>query len=473
MKRRHVAPFLVLRFISQRKPVVCGAMGEIKQYRKSFYWLVATLCFLFSCLLQAETVASKPESKPNIVMIIADDLTWNDYGFMGHPAVQTPNIDRLAEEGVLFTNGYLPNSICRPSLASLATGLYPYQHKITTNYRKINTRRLEDETDLPVYVQQMQTLDTIPRFLAQHGYASYQAGKWWEEAYSNGGFTHGDKAPDKEGFALTRKNIIGRETMEPLYDFIKEHKESPFFIWYAPQLPHTPLNPAKQYKALYSAEEVNEKTKKYWGMITWFDETVGELVSFVAQQGLSENTLFIYLADNGYLMNPDIMGRSMTQGKLTPYDGGGRTPVIFYWPDTLKGETRSELVSSLDMFPTLVELVSGSGDHDIEFSGLSLLPLLETGKDLQRDYVAGEGFRNAGDRDLLNNPREYRWLRKGEWKLIEFSHGARELYNMSLDPAELNNLIDAAAHQSTVQHLAGLLEEELPSQVSQPSQSLQ
>ena len=205
---------------------------------------VVTIAVSSFYFLRATTTSTPSNNLPNIIFIIADDIGWNDYGFNHHPYIQTPNIDKLARDGVLFNNAYATNAICRPSLASIITGLYPSQHLITANARAINKKRGEYDIGLPPYAKHMNALDTLPRELSKLGYRSYQAGKWWEEGFANGGFNEGDKKPERLFRHVTRMNIIGRETLQPLFDFIDSNKQQPFFIWYAPQMPHTRASPS-------------------------------------------------------------------------------------------------------------------------------------------------------------------------------------------------------------------------------------
>ena len=144
-----------------------------------------------SMLLSTGLSAAKP---PNIVLIISDDQAWTDYSFMGHEAIETPNIDRLAKQSRLFKRGYVPSSLCCPSLASIITGLYPHQTKITGNEPPIppdGKRSAEYRRRVQECVSFIDTVPTLPRLLAKRGYVSHQSGKWWQGHYSRGGFTHG------------------------------------------------------------------------------------------------------------------------------------------------------------------------------------------------------------------------------------------------------------------------------------------
>lgn len=190
---------------------------------------------------------------PNIILILSDDQAWDDYSFLGHEHIQTPNIDRLAQQGLTFTQGYVPASLCRPSLASLVTGLYPHQHKILGNDPVVPGR--EKYTWGPEFlavraeyeksnIENFKSFETLPELLDDKGYISFQTGKWWEGKPEDHGFdfalTHGD--PARGGRHGDEGLKIGREGMDTIFNFIDYASDEgkPFFLWYAPFLPHTP-----------------------------------------------------------------------------------------------------------------------------------------------------------------------------------------------------------------------------------------
>jgi arylsulfatase A-like enzyme len=388
------------------------------------------------------SAAPRPHtSLPNIVFIIADDIGWNDYGFNQHPYIQTPNIDKLAQEGVLFNNGYASNSICRPSLASIITGLYPSQHGITANARVINQRRGEYDIGLPPYAKRMNSLDTLPRELSKLGYRSYQAGKWWEEGYGNGGFDDGDKKPQGLFRHVTRTNVIGREGLQPIFDFIDnnnrdKNRQQPFFIWYAPQMPHTPHNPPPAFLNRYLDKTTNINIAKYWGMVSWFDNTIGQIVAHLETQGLRDNTLIVYMADNGVSLQDEMQNAGSSDGKDSPYEMGNRTPIIFNWPSHWPPAQRAALISTVDVFPTVMDLLQQPAR---QLSGVSVLPGITAGTPPAREFVVGEGFPDPG-KEVFDSPRKFRWIRFEKWKLISYADQRVELFDLNADPGEQHNL---------------------------------
>lgn len=196
---------------------------------------------------------------------------------------------------------------CPPSLATIITGLYPHQHLITGNDPAGVTRVSGDD---PVYarknellIRNLDRVATLPRLLAGKGYVSFQSGKWWEGHYSRGGFaegmTHGK--PPRWRRAGDDGLKIGREGLEPIFQFIERAGENPFFLWYAPFMPHRPHTPPEKYVARYRQEGRSEELTLYYAMCRWFDQTVRELLQYLERKDLRENTLVVYVADNGWI----------------------------------------------------------------------------------------------------------------------------------------------------------------------------
>src|SRR5690606_25292792 len=297
---------------------------------------------------------------PNIVLIISDDHAWTDYGFMGHPVIETPHLDQLARKSAVFPRGYVPTALCRPSLATLITGLYAHQHQISGNDP---SHALADPKS-PAYRQLQQRLighidrhPTLPKLLAERDYLSHQSGKWWEGHFSRGGFTHGMTRgfPQPGGRHGDDGLKIGRDGMAPVFEFIDLAIEAdkPFFIWYAPFLPHTPHTPPQRLLDKYQSRVDSLPIARYYAMCEWFDETCGALLDHVEQHELTEKTLLVYVGDNGWIQNPDGPGYA-PRSKQSPYEGGTRQPILLSWPGTITPQQRDELVSSIDLVPTML-----------------------------------------------------------------------------------------------------------------------
>ena len=231
---------------------------------------------------------------------------------MAHPVIKTPTLINWRKP--TFARGYVPQALCRSSLATLVSGLYPRDHRITGN----DPTPLGPDAKPGAYqelrnqlIANIDRIDTVPRMLQEKGYLSHQSGKWWEGHYSRGGFTHGMTHGDpKRGGRHGDQGLqIGRQGLEPIHSFIKESKEEekPFFIWYAPFLPHTPHNPPERLLKKYQEDGRPLPLAKYYAMCEWFDETCGELLGIIDDEGLVKETVVIYVTDNGWIQRtPDM-----------------------------------------------------------------------------------------------------------------------------------------------------------------------
>lgn len=385
-----------------------------------------------------------PPERPNVVLIVGDDQGWTDFGFMGHPVIRTPHIDRLASESLAFPNGYVPTSLCRASLATILTGLYANQHKICCNDPP-------EGMDRSVMLPFLRGAPTIPRLLKTRGYRSLQTGKFWEGHYSNGGFTHGMTTKGRHGEEGLK---IGRETMRPIYDFIESEPGAPFFLWYAPMMPHDPHTPPERILQKYAADGRNLKLAKYWAMCEWFDETVGELLGYLDRKGLRENTLVLFVIDNGWIQETGEVrttrGWFAPKSKMSPYDGGVRTPLLVRWPGRVRPGVRKDLVSTIDVAPTLLEACGLPRTPDMK--GMNLV---EGGA--PREAVFGEIYvHTAMDVQKPGRNVTHRWVRKGDWKLIA-SKERTELYDVARDPTEEREV--SAEHPKAVRELTRLLDD--------------
>jgi uncharacterized sulfatase len=392
----------------------------------------------------AATVAA---GKPNVVLIVSDDQGWTDYGFMNHPHIKTPRIDELAARGAVFPNAYTAAPLCRPSLASLLTGLYPHQHGICCN-DPLGTKTSRGL--VPGDFQQMKKLPALPRQLRERGYRSFQTGKYWEQHHSTAGFTDGMSQGQRHG---DKGLEIGRDTMQPIFDFIDDcqNKQQPFFVWYAPMMPHTPHTPPNRILKKYRDQGLTAADAKYYAMCEWFDETCGLLLDYLGKKNVSDNTLVIYVVDNGWsqghLAAQTGDGNGIAaRGKSSPYDGGVRTPIIVSWPNHTKPGRYSDLASNVDVAATI--LTACGAQPDSRSFGRSLLDVASGKGSLDRIAVCGEAFvHTAVDMENPATNLFARWIRAGDWKLISFAspiaQPREELYNLADDPFEKTNLASA------------------------------
>jgi arylsulfatase A-like enzyme len=241
--------------------------------------------------------------------------------------------------------------------------------------------------------------------------------------------------------------------MQPISDFLAEVRRDnrPFFLWYAPMMPHTPHNPPQQLTAKYLPAAPSPAVAKYWAMIEWFDDTVGRLLVQLEEQGLAENTIVVFLADNGWITDP-ATGDFAAKSKTSPYDGGVRTPIIIRWLGHIRPEAREELAMSLDIAPTLLRAVGI--DPTAEMLGIDLLD----NRELQtRTSIFGECFTHtAFDLDRPAENLRWRWMIDGTWKMIvpdarNQPNDRVELYDIRSDEREEQNV--AATHPEVTEQM--------------------
>ncbi|MFK7817230.1 MAG: sulfatase [Planctomycetaceae bacterium] len=416
--------------------------------------------------------------RPNIVLILSDDQAWTDYSFMGHEVIKTPHLDKLAQRSAVFRRGYVPTALCRPSLMTLATGLYTHQHKVSGNdpshVLAHPQKKAKKYADLrSQLISHIDRHPTVPKLLGKQGYLSHQSGKWWEGNYKRGGFTHGMTRgfPQRGGRHGDDGLKIGRQGMKPVFNFIDESVEAdkPFFVWYAPFLPHSPHNPPERLLKKYRAKVDSPFVAKYYAMCEWFDETCGQLVDHIDKKGQTDNTMIVYICDNGWVQSPDSR-KYAPRSKQSANEGGVRQPTMFCWPGVIKpGDRGNQLCSSIDLVPTM--LAAGGSDIPEALPGLNLLDILKSGDPTPRKEVFGEGC--AHDIRDLENPEAsllYRWVVEDKWKLLltydgevgryTTSHPRKEkrpqLFDILADPHETKNL--AATNPEVVARLAKKIE---------------
>ncbi len=407
----------------------------------------------------SKTAAPGP---PNIVLIISDDQGWTDYSFIGHDYIETPSIDRLAAGGVTFTRGYTAAPLCRPALASIVTGLYPHQHKVVGNdpvFDSGGTARYGEEWmklravwNDPV-VAGFEQLPTLADMLGEAGYVSLQTGKWWEGDPSRGGFTqgmtHGD--PARGGRHGDEGLRIGREGLDEIYEFIEDAcaDGKPFFVWYAPFLPHAPHTPPDSLREKYLPVAPSRAVADYWAMCELLDITCGQLMDYIDGRGLGEKTLFVYVTDNGWIQDPDHPNRFDLMSKTTPYEMGIRTPMMFRWKGVIApGMDEQNLVSSIDIAPTILELCGL--EPGPEMQGINVLDKKALSG---RHAIFAETY--AHDFTTVDESLSFRIMVKLPWKLIlpdatnrpynpqyypYAPDGIPQLYNLLEDPHERVNL---------------------------------
>ena len=422
--------------------------------------------------------ALKAEILPNIVLLVGDDHGYPYFGFMGDDIVVTPAMDTLAEGGVVFSQAHVTAPYCRPSLRNLITGLHPVQYAnrkneiVAARYAAENVGRMskteQAQWQAVAEADAMREFETLPKLLAEKGYASWEGGKWWERSYKNAHFTEGmtdgwdmSKWGTNEWFyqlwGAEGEDLV-RKTMDPLFDFIDRHQEQPYFIWFGPALPHVPLDAPYQYTKYYQHKDISNSAKAYYANITWWDDGVSRLMDHIEANGQADNTLFIYVSDNGWDQEPqdeykkdpasryndEPYGSGGMKGKGALYDLSFRSPIIFYWPGRIHGTfNETSLVSTSDIVPTILDLVGARKPDGLP--GYSLKPLLEgRAMDERSEIVGYSDRRRAPTREtLFSELADGFYVRTHRWHFMwHEDKGEMELYDVTVDPRANNNLID-------------------------------
>lgn len=415
----------------------------------------------------------QPDNKPNIVFILIDDMGWKDVGFMGSEYYETPNIDRLARGGMIFTQAYANAANSAPTRACLLTGQYTPRHGLYT-VANSDRGKSEDRRLIPVSNTESIALNhiSIAEALKPAGYRSAAIGKW-----HIGGtpVEHGfDIGFDREklGYKGGHFNAEGEYLADRLTDeaikFIRENNPhvfgKPFFLSLAHHAVHTPIQAKKKISEKYEQKEEVEchNNPVYAAMIQSVDESVAKVNQVLEELGLSENTILVFFSDNGghgtFTCQKPLRG-----GKGMFYEGGIREPMFVYWPGKAEPGSLCDVpVISTDFYPTFVDIAGISKPESYILDGVSILPLLEGKKTLNRDklfwhfpaYLEAYAGLKEDSRDPVFRSRPVSVIRKGDWKLLMFHEewildGGREmvsennsveLYNLKTDISEQNNL---------------------------------
>ena len=492
--------------------------------------LMKQLCFLllpFASLFlncQAELKKEKLKSKPNIIYILADDLGYGDIGVYGQKKIETPNIDELASNGMIFTQHYTGAPVCAPARYMLLTGKHSGHSYIRGNYEWKERGNVWDyramiadstlEGQFPIPTNSI----LFPQLLQKEGYTTGMVGKWGL------GAPHTNSIPTKMGFDFffgyncqrqahtyfpvhlyknENRVYLNNDTIPPntklakganpfdsksysnfklneyapdlmfkeMISFISENKQNPFFLYWATPIPHNPLQAPQKWINYYKEKFGEEKPylgqngyfphqnprAAYAAMISYLDENIGKLIMYLKDKNLYDNTLILFSSDNGvtysggtdgeFFNSSAIFGESYGRGKGFVYEGGIRVPMIATWNKNIKpGSITNHISAHYDVMPTLLELINY--DNIPETDGISFLPTL-TGKKEQdiHDFLYWE-FPEYGGQVAI---------RMGDWKVIRRNlkrsdkKPTLELYNLSQDPEELNNV---ASHHSEIIHIA-------------------
>lgn len=424
---------------------------------------------------EAQNDSTNTGERPNIVFILADDLGWKDIGVMGSNYYQTPNIDRLAAEGMLFTDAYANAPNCAPSRACLMSGKYTPRHGV---YTVNNSDRGESRLRKLIPIKNTTELDTsfitLPELLAANGYTCGHFGKWHLGADpQHGPIAHGfhyniagNHAGHPHSYFSPYQNpdLIDGPDGEYLTDrlnaevlqFIEANADKPFFVYLPHYTVHTPIQGkdslVKKYNAL-SGDSLHNNSG-YAAMVESLDQSVGRIMAKLDKKGLSEHTIVIFFSDNGGMGHVTRM-TPLRGCKGMLYEGGVRVPLIVRWPKHVKaGTTCHTPVIGIDWFPTLLHVAGVDKPADIELDGMDLMPLLtEAGQLPDRAIYWHFPAYLQGNKEFAPfRTRPAAAMRVGDYKLIEFFEDGRlELYNLQKDTGETNNL--AADMPDKVQEL--------------------
>lgn len=414
-------------------------------------WITALLFLLPFCLF-GSALAQSQETPPNIVLIVGDDHGWFYSGFMGDEIVQTPTLDQLAEEGTVFTHGYSTASVCRPALRTLLSGMHPMVWD-----RRIEEIKQQSGLNIGPY-REIQFVDTLPRRLSEAGYTSFEAGKYWEGTFDRAGFDAG-MADTFLGGLSHDGDDFGRPSTQELWDFLDGDDEPPFFLMLAPMIPHTPMDAGPEFTDLYQEQGLVNGAIIYYANITRLDTLIEAILGQLADRGLDENTLIIYVSDNGLEQDPYqehppwgyIFGGD--RGKISMYELGFRSPIIFHWPSRVPaGQRFPDLVSFEDIYSTVLDyggVAPGTGDLGStlrkRIEGQTQTPvrnrlfgMMDRVRTRPEEYVEGSGL--AG----LTTDEWAGFARTKNWRFVHFiDRDERELYRIEEDPLEQTNLIEA------------------------------
>jgi arylsulfatase A-like enzyme len=408
------------------------------EVRKIF--LVAfSLMILFFIVINFSFKNPDKNSKPNIVIILVDDAGYADFGFMGCKDLLTPNIDQLAAQAIRFTDAHVTASVCSPSRAGLLTGKYQQRFGYECN-----------EGDGYTGLDTLQNL--IPKYLKQNGYNTAAFGKWhlgfepsqhplkkgfdYFYGFLSGGRsyfydeTKSDKVGAKTALIENHQQIsfegyLTDDLGNKAADYIKQNKTHPFFIYWAPNAVHTPMEASKS-----DIEKFNNNPRQQLAAMTFaLDRAVGKIINELKQQGLFENTLIFFLSDNGGAHNNQSSNFPLKGFKGNKYEGGHRIPFLMSWPKLIsKPTTFNGLTSSLDILPTILDAAKIKSTTENNFDGVSLLPFIQNKKN-QNPH-----------QQLVWRKDAAAAIRYNQYKLIMVNGVGEKLYDLSKDSKEENDI---------------------------------
>lgn len=450
------------------------------------------LLTLVTCLLLLGSNSSAADSKPNIILLLADDLGYADLSSFGSSAVQTPHLDRMAAEGIKVTHFHSASAVCSPTRASVLTGRYPLRFNITRHFNDVDMW-------LP------ESAYTIAEMLRDSGYATAHIGKWHlgglhvdaegrrlpdQLGPRQHGFDHyqtqieqqpirgkmgGDRTLFHQGGTVLLRDDQHVPSDDPYFskhftdangDYAVEliqkfaAGDQPFFLnlWWL--VPHTPYEPAPEPHWVETAEAgISDDQHRFRSMVQHMDAKVGNILDALEEAGIAENTLIVFTSDNGAAWEGNI--GDLKGGKTDLHDGGLRVPMIARWPAQIRaGSTTKAFGHSADLWPTFRSAAGITSPPPANIDGIDLLPHL-TGAPAPSDAERGTTFwqmqlyRSLQRHYLKPEPYATEVVRRGSWKLLALEREPVELFNILADPNEQWNLL--AEHPEIVKSLTAEL----------------
>jgi arylsulfatase A len=427
----------------------------------------------------------KPSRRPNIIFILVDDLGFSDVGCYGSDLHETPNIDKLARQGMRFTDAYAAAPVCSPTRASIMTGKYPARLHMTIWYESSanppqNRRLIPPVTQGNMPHEQV----TIAEVLKKAGYSTAHVGKWHlgDAAYypetqgfdvNIGGtfwgapttffYPYGGPSRWKEfryvphlEFGSEGEYLTDRLTDEALR-IMDRTKDKPFFLNLCYHTVHTPIEGKPDLVEYYKKKVkpgMHHQNYEYAAMVRSLDENVGRILAKINELGIADNTVVFFFSDNGGFIN-NYETKAVTDnyplrsGKGSLYEGGIREPLIIRWPGVTKaGSICNHLVISTDFYPTILDMTGLSGDpkHNVDMDGLSLVPVLKKpSAELKRKDLYWHYPHYYPTTSPVSS------IREGDWKLLEYFEDRHiELYNLKKDIGETINLAEKLPKRAEV-----------------------
>lgn len=395
--------------------------------KKILFFAVTSVLGLVGVILAADK-SPGTGGKPNILFILTDDQGYGDLGRHGHPLLKTPQLDRLYDQSVRLSRFYVSAS-CAPTRAALMTGRHEFRNGVT------HTTPPREHLNLETRI--------LPQWLQSAGYATALIGKWhlghrpgfgpqergFDFTYSSlGGVKeHFDCVMTRNGQKVATTGYREDRFTDEAIDFMQANREKPFFCYLATFSPHAPLAAPEEFIAPYRGR-VSDEQATFLGMVANLDYNVGRLLAFLDRSGLAENTIVVFMNDNGATEGLDVFNAGMRGCKTTPWEGGSRAMSLWRWPSRWAPRTETALSAHVDVLPTLCELAGVAVPPQVkaQLDGFSLVPLLDSPEGaFPRDrllflhpgrWVSGTALEH---KDALGS------VRQGDWLLVQ-AHGCAD-----------------------------------------------